>query len=639
MDEINITSRKTRFIPKFSSDPADGTVTYTCPEFFTPTGGSLTYTGSTVEGDEIYANKNEDASSRQGIFSLTATTNPSPDYEGTLTVTCAWTITQEGGSPSRVVTAITFNNLEWVTDIPWTGGTADTSNCSYNVLAIYNDGTEIDITDAATVTCNPVTVGETSNTERHEAGTLVLTATYRSGGVTFDDDESVGIWQSGKEVFSVSSLENNFLYTGGTQYITITNTVNHSWTVLDKPGWATLEPNQGNTSANVRVDVVARTDTATTVRNGIIVIRDTQAGENYRVPVKQNGHASPEVFNVSNLPGNFDYTGGTQYITITNTENHTWTVGEAPAWISLYPAQGNTGVDIKVDAAPRTDGSTIARTGVIVIRDNQTGEAYDVLAGQNGKDAPLVITVDWDYILHFVGNHGERVHTEFKIMSGGTTIDDVEIDEDGLNPRSYGDIFSGTTSITIPAEIYNRPDEYVTYYTYDTTTHSYVGGYMKITKGNGKLITTLMVPSMTPVEMQLIFQGFSDTQDRFDLVLSAQSVDHEDSIPVGDPAITPLTGISGYIREAGPVNYSGTTGEYVIKNISSYSSRMGYELQFDIDTAATHAFTTVKAVMEGSGGMTEIPVVRGGTGIYRVYLGDEYENFNQATVFIKFIEE
>ena len=57
MDEINITSRKTRFIPKFSSDPADGTVTYTCPEFFTPTGGSLTYTGSTVEGDEIYANK------------------------------------------------------------------------------------------------------------------------------------------------------------------------------------------------------------------------------------------------------------------------------------------------------------------------------------------------------------------------------------------------------------------------------------------------------------------------------------------------------------------------------------------------------------------------------------------------------
>lgn len=97
MGEINITNKKTWFIPKFSSSPSDGTVTYTCPEFFNVSGGSLSYSGDTISGDtEIYARENEGAEDRSGSFSLTATTNPSSAYSGTTEIACAWTVTQAG---------------------------------------------------------------------------------------------------------------------------------------------------------------------------------------------------------------------------------------------------------------------------------------------------------------------------------------------------------------------------------------------------------------------------------------------------------------------------------------------------------------------------------------------------------------
>lgn len=104
MSTINISRKKTWFKPRISSAPTDGTAAYVITwnheaygDFFNTTGGNITYSGAAIAGDiEIYANENNGANSRSAEFKLSATTNRSPDYAETSTITCAWTITQEG---------------------------------------------------------------------------------------------------------------------------------------------------------------------------------------------------------------------------------------------------------------------------------------------------------------------------------------------------------------------------------------------------------------------------------------------------------------------------------------------------------------------------------------------------------------
>ena len=38
------------------------------------------------------------------------------------------------------VTAITLEDLAWVNDVPASGGTADSANCSFSVYAYYDSG-------------------------------------------------------------------------------------------------------------------------------------------------------------------------------------------------------------------------------------------------------------------------------------------------------------------------------------------------------------------------------------------------------------------------------------------------------------------------------------------------------------------
>ena len=91
-------------------------------------------------------------------------------------------------------------------DVPATGKTVDKDDCEYTVLAFYDDYTEKDITDEATVTGSLV-VEESELTERHSAGTLTLTAEY-SG---FNDSDSVTVWQ---EAATVSYLTFNITSDG-----------------------------------------------------------------------------------------------------------------------------------------------------------------------------------------------------------------------------------------------------------------------------------------------------------------------------------------------------------------------------------------------------------------------------------------
>ena len=84
-------------------------------------------------------------------------------------------------TPPKVLTAITFENLTWVTDIPATGGTATKDNCSYTIMAKYIGSEPEDITSQATVK-GELVVAETTATTRQSVGTLTLTAEYK--GVT-----------------------------------------------------------------------------------------------------------------------------------------------------------------------------------------------------------------------------------------------------------------------------------------------------------------------------------------------------------------------------------------------------------------------------------------------------------------------
>ena len=88
------------------------------------------------------------------------------------------------------ITGITLQDLVWVTDIDYTGGTATKDNCSYSVIAYYDSGKTRKINSQATVTGSLV-VPETTSESRTLVGTLTLTASYEG----FTDSDSVDVYQ------------------------------------------------------------------------------------------------------------------------------------------------------------------------------------------------------------------------------------------------------------------------------------------------------------------------------------------------------------------------------------------------------------------------------------------------------------
>lgn len=94
-------------------------------------------------------------------------------------------------TPVTVLTAITLDNLTWVTDIPATGGTATSANCSFTVTGYYSDGTTGNVTSQATVSGSLV-VASTTSTTREYIDDLTLTASYDG----YTDSSSVSVYQA-----------------------------------------------------------------------------------------------------------------------------------------------------------------------------------------------------------------------------------------------------------------------------------------------------------------------------------------------------------------------------------------------------------------------------------------------------------
>ena len=108
------------------------------------------------------------ATTRQSVGTLTLTAT----YEDK---TCYGNIMVYQEAP--LLSEIFFNNLEWSTDVAWSGGTATKNNCNYSVYAKYSNNVQVNITNEAEVT-GSLAVPMTTATTRQSVGTLTLTATY-----------------------------------------------------------------------------------------------------------------------------------------------------------------------------------------------------------------------------------------------------------------------------------------------------------------------------------------------------------------------------------------------------------------------------------------------------------------------------
>lgn len=127
----------------------------------------------------------------------------------------------------KAPTAITFDNVIWVTDVPSSGGTATKDNCSYTVIEQYADGSTSDITDYATVS-GSLNVPSTTATTRQNVGTLTLTASYGS----FTASTDVTVYQEAVVPYlRLNPSTITFNATGGTATINIESNID--WTVSD----------------------------------------------------------------------------------------------------------------------------------------------------------------------------------------------------------------------------------------------------------------------------------------------------------------------------------------------------------------------------------------------------------------------
>ena len=138
-----------------------------------------------------------------GIITITADTLSSiEDRVATIIVSnsqyslsASTSVTQQGAQ----LTAITFENVTWVTDIPASGGTATKDNCSYTIVSHYADGTTSDVTEYVTVS-GSLNVAATTTVDRHDAGTLTLSASYSE----FTASANVTVYQAAPSITGIS---------------------------------------------------------------------------------------------------------------------------------------------------------------------------------------------------------------------------------------------------------------------------------------------------------------------------------------------------------------------------------------------------------------------------------------------------
>ena len=151
--------------------------------------------------------------------------------------------------PSKELTAITFDSITWVTDIPAKGGTATKDNCTFEVYAKYDNGISVDISSIVTVE-GTLVVPSSKAEQRHEAGQLTLTASY--SGFT-----AMGNVTAYQEAFDLSMepLTFNILSAGTINWTAsdtaVAKTINYK---LNNGEWKSIKSNTGSSAPTITVN-------------------------------------------------------------------------------------------------------------------------------------------------------------------------------------------------------------------------------------------------------------------------------------------------------------------------------------------------------------------------------------------------
>ena len=162
-----------------------------------------------------------------------------------------WLSLTEGNNAinySKILTAITFGAITWVTDVPAKGGTATKDNCEFKVYANYDNGSFLDISSDVTVT-GTLVVPSSKAEQRHEAGQLTLTASYGD----FTATGNVTAYQAAD--FSMEPLTFNILSAGTINWEAQDKSTKKSiYYKLNDNEWTYIASNTGSSAPTITVN-------------------------------------------------------------------------------------------------------------------------------------------------------------------------------------------------------------------------------------------------------------------------------------------------------------------------------------------------------------------------------------------------
>ena len=150
------------------------------------------------------------------------------------------------------LTGITLDNLTWVTDVSYEGGTATSANCSYKVTGHYDSGKSRTLTSKSTITGSLVVPATTAET-REMVGTLTLTATC-SG---FTATGSVDVYQEAYVIdYSTHYLTFKIQETGNLKWFTSGNSAYNKTIQYSRDNgatWTSVTSTSANNGTSISV--------------------------------------------------------------------------------------------------------------------------------------------------------------------------------------------------------------------------------------------------------------------------------------------------------------------------------------------------------------------------------------------------
>ena len=147
------------------------------------------------------------------------------------------------------LTAITFDSITWVTDVPAKGGTATKDNCEFKVYGIYEDGTSVDISSDAIVT-GELVVPSSTEAQRQEVGQLTLTASYGGFSATGNVTAYQAAFDPSKEPLTFNILSAGTI-NWTTSKIAGKKTIEYK---LNSNKWTSIISNTGSSAPSITVN-------------------------------------------------------------------------------------------------------------------------------------------------------------------------------------------------------------------------------------------------------------------------------------------------------------------------------------------------------------------------------------------------